>query len=68
MYHYEKIEEAKKAKKETIFPQVHSYLEKLDAIVKKNGGFLVDCGQVRICNRRLRSLNLTQFLISDHLA
>jgi Glutathione S-transferase, C-terminal domain len=48
MYHYEKIEEAKKVKKETIFPQAHAYLDKLDAIVKKNGGYLVNCGQVRI--------------------
>jgi len=48
IYHYEKIEEAKKVKKETIFPQTHAYLDKLDAIVKKNGGFLVNCGQVRM--------------------
>lgn len=46
IYHYEKIEEAKIAKKETIFPQVRACLDKLDAIVEKNGGFLVDCGQV----------------------
>jgi hypothetical protein len=45
-YHYEKVEEAKKLKKELVFPQLYGYLDKLDVVVAANGGYLVNCGQV----------------------